>query len=464
MAGRSGSCRCTFSVAWLALALAGCDRGAPPAVVAPTVSTPSAKPNHGSDWPRFLGPFGTGVSPETGIRTDWTGGLRVVWQMPVGEGYSAPVVADGRLFHFDRHGTQARLTAFEAESAAELWRFEYPTEYVDKYGYDGGPRACPVVDGDRVYIYGPEGMLHCIGAADGKPRWKVDTQSTYNVVQNYFGVSGVPVIEGDLLIVPVGGSPNGPEPDDFRDLKGNGTGLVAFDKLTGKERYRTTDALASYASPVVADVNGRRLGLYWSRHRLVAFEPPTGRVAFQFPWRSKQLESVNAANSVVVGDKILLTECYGLGSVLLKVTPAGPEVVWQDDPKSRQKKLECHWNTPIHLDGYVYGSSGRHMETAELRCVELATGDVKWRQPELGRGSLLLVDGHFVVFTEIGLLLLVKPDPTRYVEIARFDLGRNGRRLLDSYCWAAPVLAHGRLYLRGKSTLLALELIPPHGP
>ena len=321
-------------------------------------------------------------------------------------------------------------------------------------------RACPVVDGDRVYIYGPDGMLHCLGAADGKLRWKVDTQATFNVVQNFFGVSAVPLIEGDLLIVPVGGSPEGPEPDDFRDLKGNGTGIVAFDKFTGKERYRTSDELQSYSSPVIAVVAGRRLGLYWSRHRLIAFEPTTGKMAFQFPWRAKQLESVNAANPVVVGDHVLLTECYGLGSVLLKVTPGGPEVVWQDDANSRIKRLECHWNTPIHVDGFVYASSGRQSDTAELRCVELATGKVKWRMPELDRASLLLVDGYFVVLSESGKLLLVKPDPTRYVEVARLDLGREGRRLLRYPSWAAPVLSHGRLYLRGQGQIICLELIP----
>ncbi|HEX4589049.1 MAG TPA: PQQ-binding-like beta-propeller repeat protein [Gemmataceae bacterium] len=464
MAGRSGLCRCTFSIAVLAV-VAGCGRPAVtvpasvPVAVTATARAPTKSHGPWSDWPRFLGPFGTGVSPETGIRTDWTGDLPVVWQKEVGEGYSAPAIADDRLFHFDRHGNQARLTAYDADSAVELWRFEYTTDYVDKYGYDGGPRACPVVDGDRVYIYGPEGMLHCVGAADGKPRWKVDTQSTYKVVQNFFGVSGVPVIEGDLLIVPVGGSPNGQEPDDFRDLKGNGTGIVAFDKFTGRERYRTTDELASYTSPMVAGINGRRLGLYWSRHQLVAFQPATGQIEFQFAWRSRQLESVNAANPLVVGDRILLTECYGLGSVLLKVPTAGPQVVWKDDPNSRRKRLECHWNTPIHVDGFIYGSSGRS-ETAELRCIELATGEVKWREPDLGRASLMFVDGHFIVFTEFGSLLLVKPDPTRYVEIARFDLGRTGRRLLGAYCWAAPVLSHGRLYLRSKGTLLALELIP----
>ena len=455
MAGRSGSYRSMCRLAVLLALLAGCSRAAPAVTVQPV-------PRAGNDWPRFLGPLGTGVSPETGIRTDWADGLRVVWQLPVDEGYSAPTIADGRLFHFDRHGGQVRLTAFNPDSTAELWRFEYPTDYRDKFGYDGGPRACPIVDGDRVYVHGPDGMLLCLGTADGKLRWKIDTHATFNVVQNFFGVSGIPVIEGDLLIVPIGGSPPGPEPDDFRDLKGNGTGIVALDKLTGKERYRTTDELASYTSPIIAEISGRLLGLYWSRHRLTAFEPASGKVLFQFPWRSKQLESVNASNPLVVGDRILLTECYGLGSVLLKATRAEPEVVWKDDADSRRKRLECHWNTPIHVAGFVYGSSGRHSETAELRCIELATGEVKWREPGLGRASLMLVDGHFVVLTEFGKLLLVKPDPTRYVEVARLDLGRDGRRLLKYPCWAAPVLSHGRLFLRGQGQLLCLELIPAH--
>src|SRR5262249_54027429 len=156
MAGRSGSCRCTFDVCVFAAALAaGCQRAAPTPVVVPPPAASAAARTDGSDWSRFLGPFGTGISPETGIRTDWSRGLPLVWQLPVGEGYCAPVVAGGRVFHFDRVGAKARLTAYRPDTAAELWRFEYPTDYRDKYGYDGGPRACPVVDGDRVYIHGP---------------------------------------------------------------------------------------------------------------------------------------------------------------------------------------------------------------------------------------------------------------------------------------------------------------------
>lgn len=447
MAGHSGLCRSMFSLGLLLLA-AGC------------TGAPSSTKKSGVDWPRFLGPNSDGVSPETGIRTDWSGGLRILWQIPVGEGYCAPTIANGRLFHFDRRGSKARLTAFDCETHKELWRFEYPTDFADKYGYDGGPRCCPIVDGERVYIFGPEGMLHCVGVADGKLIWKIDTRATYAVVQNFFGVGGSPVVENDLLIVPVGGSPPGPEPDDIRELKGNGSGIVAFDKLTGKERYRTTDELASYSSPVIARIGGRRLGLYWSRANLIGFDPPTGRVAFQFPWRAKPLESVNCANPVIVGDRVLLSECYGVGSVLLKLQPGIPQVVWKDSPDDRHRKLECHWNTPIHVDGFVYGSSGRQSDDAQLRCVDFTTGAIQWEKGELGRSQLVFVDGHFLVFTEFGLLLLVKADPKHFREVARMDLGRGGHQLLRYPCWAGPVLSHGRLYLRGLGKIVCLELIP----
>jgi hypothetical protein len=120
--------------------------------------------------------------------------------------------------------------------------------------------------------------------------------------------------------------------------------------------------------------------------------------------------------------------------------------------------------TPIHHDGYVYGSSGRHLQNAELRCVELATGKVMWTQPDLTRTSLLMVDGHFICLGEDGVVRLLKVNPHKYEEVSRLDLHepRNGERpLLHEPCWAAPILSHGLLYLRGRDRLVCLELIPP---
>ena len=133
--------------------------------------------------------------------------------------------------------------------------------------------------------------------------------------------------------------------------------------------------------------------------------------------------------------------------------------------------MQCHWSTPIFQDGYLYGCSGRHAENAELRCIEWATGKVKWSQPDLTRTSLLMADGHFICLGEDGRLLLLKVNPDRYEEVSRLQMDDNGQPLasrgrnplLKYLCWAAPILSHGLLYVRDKSKLVCLELIPEAG-
>jgi outer membrane protein assembly factor BamB len=377
-----------------------------------------------------------------------------------------PSISKGRLYQFDRHDDRATLSCLRSETGEFLWKFEYPTDYEDYFGYNNGPRCCPVIDGDRVYIYGAEGMLHCLRAVDGQLLWKVETRSEFGVVQNFFGVGSTPVVEGDLLLVQVGGSPPGSGRFPFQGQKGNGTGVVAFDKLTGKVRYQATNELASYAVPVLATINGRRWCFVFARGGLVGLEPATGKVDFRFRWRAKPLESVNASDPVVAGDLVFISECYGPGSALLRVKPGGYDVVW-DDAERRNKSLQCHWNTPIYHDGYLYACSGRHTQNAELRCIELATGKVMWSQPDFTRTSLLMVDGHFLCLAEDGLLLLLKVNPHKYEEVSRWNLwhpdGKTesiSESLLKPPCWAAPVLSHGLLYIRGHDKLLCLDLIP----
>jgi outer membrane protein assembly factor BamB len=454
------------------LLLAGCSQQ-PAGNRSPRADSPDLPARkRGSDWPAFLGPLGTGVSPEKGIITPWPReGLRIVWKKQVGIGYGMPVVSRGRLFQFDRQGDEACLSCLQSETGELLWTFKYPTHYEDYYGYNNGPRCCPVVDNDRVYTYGAEGMLHCVRFGDGRLLWKVDTKAEFGVVQNFFGVASVPVIEGGLLIVQVGGSPPGSEQEPSLSLKGNGTGIVAFDKLTGEVRYKTTDELASYAGPVLATVNGRRWCFVFARGGLIGLEPATGKVDFHFPWRARSLESVNASNPVVVGDRVFISEAYGPGSALLRFRPGGYDVLWSDADKRWNKSMQCHWSTPIFHDGYLYGCSGRHAENAELRCIEWATGKVKWSQPDLTRTSLLMVDGHFICLGEDGRLLLLKVNPERYEEVSRLEMDANGQPLasrgrnplLQYPCWAAPILSHGLLYLRDKSKLVCLELIPEAG-
>jgi outer membrane protein assembly factor BamB len=434
---------------------------------------PALAAAQGSDWPKFLGPDGTSVSTEKGIIAPWPkDGLRIVWQTEVGPSYGMPVISKGKLYHFDRKprnlgdeqdSKRVRLTCMDAQTGKEIWAVAYPSVYKDKFGYNTGPRCSPLVDGDFVYTHGVEGMLHCFKADTGEIVWRCDTVKEFNVIQNFFGVGSTPVIEGDLLIVQVGGSPAGSSPRDLftQTLKPNGTGVVAFNKRTGKIAYKIGDELASYSSPVLATINNRRYCFVFARGGLLGFGPTTGRIDFHFPWRSDDVESVNASNPVVVGDKVFISETYGPGSALLKIKPGGVEPIWRDGPKLK-KNMQCHWMTPIYHDGYLYGSSGRNTSNAELRCIDFETGKIQWTEDGLKRCSLLMIDGHFICLAEDGILRLLKVNPKKYDLVSEIELidPKTKRAVLEYPCWAAPIVSHGLLYVRGEERLVCLELIP----
>ena len=416
------------------------------------------------DWNDFLGPERNSKSQEKIDIRPWDRkGPPIVWHKQIGTSYGAPTVANGRVFIFARHGDMARLTCMESATGDELWRFEYPTDYEDMYGYNNGPRCCPVVDDDRVYIFGAEGVLHCVRVSDGKGLWQVDTTAQFHVVQNFFGVASTPAVEGELLIVQIGGSPPG-SPKDIWAANGkpapNQSGIVAFNKYTGEVVYQIADELASYASPIFSTIDGRRWGFAFLRGGLVGFEPETGKIDFHYPWRHSKIESVNASSPVVAGDKVFISESYGIGSSVLKVLPGGYEVVWKDRGLRRNKSMALHWNTAIHHDGYLYACSGQHPNGAELRCVELETGKIAWSQRVDERASLLWVNDYFIYLGEYGRLMLLKCTPEKLEVISEVSSLRdeNGKPLVKYPAWASPVLADGYLYIRGKDRIVCFDL------
>ncbi|MDG2380287.1 MAG: PQQ-binding-like beta-propeller repeat protein [Pirellulaceae bacterium] len=422
----------------------------------------------GEDWETFLGPTGDSKSMETGIKSWPKDGPRLVWKRKLSESYGIGSVCQGRYFQFDFDTGRASLACVESETGKFLWKFEYPSKYVDTYGYNSGPRCSPVIDGHLVFIYGVDGMLHCVDGRNGKPIWKVDTNRKFGVVQNFFGVGSTPIIHGDLLIAIVGGSPLDDQnlpPGQLDRVSSNGTGLVAFNKWNGKVQFRLGDDLASYAAPQIVTRQGRAWGFAFMRSGLTGFDPQTGKRDFHFPWRAKTLESVNASTPVIVNDQVFISETYGPGSALLRFKPGGYETVWQDNPRQRQKSMQAHWNTPVYHNGYLYGSSGRHSYNAELRCIDFETGKIKWSQPGLTRCSLLYVDEHFVCLGENGVLRLLKANPEQYelvsesTPVIETDAAKGPQPLLKYPAWAAPILAHGLMYVRGSDHVACFELI-----
>lgn len=431
------------------------------------------RPVPGSDWPRFLGPAGTGVSTETGlIERIPDNGPPILWETKVGTGYSAPSVRDGQVVLHHRLGNSEIVQAFEASTGKPQWESASPTTYQDPYGYNNGPRCTPILTTNRVFTFGAEGRLSCLDRPTGRRIWERETSRDFEVPEAFFGVGSTPVLEDGRLIVMVGGQPN--------------SGVVAFDPATGATlwqnvgetnwtgqpmrgwpgeptvRWQRWEKQASYASPVPATFHGRRHLLCLMRQGLVSVDPATGTPQFSFWFRARVNESVNAANPVVQGDLILITAAYyRVGSVLLRVRPDGRGVdeVW------RGTSMEAHWSTPILVDGHLYGFSGRNEPDAALRCVDFATGRLLWerserwaphssRQPPVfGRGSLLLADGRFIALGEGGLLGMFRPNAAACEELGRWQVPSLGHPT-----WAAPVLADGRLYLRSEDHMVCLSL------
>jgi outer membrane protein assembly factor BamB len=327
---------------------------------------------------------------------------------------------------------------------------------------------------DRVFTFGAEGVLTCLELETGKLVWKLETADKWRIPEAFFGVGSSPVLEDGRLLVMIGGQPN--------------SGMAALDPATGKvlwesvgeknwqgapmsiwpgERrveWNPTEKQASYATPVIASVHGKKRAFCFMRQGLVALDPATGAVDFSYWFRSQATDSVNAMSPVVVDDTVLISSAYyKTGSALLKIG---------DDLKSftpvwRGLSLEIHWNTPVYHEGFLYAFSGRNEPDAHFRCVEFKTGKVTWDvderwmghstpSPTYGRGSAILADGRLIVTGEAGFLGMYKLNPEKPEEICRCQVPQ-----LQYPCWAGPALSRKRLYLRSEKALVCFNLAPP---
>lgn len=408
----------------------------------------SAKASRG-DWPRFLGMEHNGKSADTRLRKQFPpGGPPLVWEMETGSGYASPAIRGTKLVYFHRIADEEVVECLHAETGARLWSFRYPSDYRDRYGFSNGPRCGPVIDGERAYTYGAQGKLHCFDLETGAVRWQRDVLKQYKVPQDFFGVGSTPLVEGDRLIVNVG-APGGPC-------------VVAFDKRNGEELWRAGDQWGpSYASPIPSTICGRdRVFVFAGGDSrpptggLLAIDPTDGAIDFRFAFRGNRYESVNAASPVVGARHVFISTSYGTGGAALELLPEGGyKLAWKNEA------LGAHFATPIYHEDHLYGIDGSGKADATVVCVEMATGQERWRQRptwtdvlqtrsgprevelSIFRGSLIFADGHFLCVGEMGHLLWLDLSPEGYRALSR------ARLFYANETWTPPVLAFGLLYI-----------------
>ena len=382
------------------------------------------------DWPQWLGPTRDNVSREK--VAPWTEAPKVVWKKAVGEGHSSPIVVGVRAYlHVRVAGKdEEEILALDARTGEEVWRRTTPrAPFKSPFGV--GPRATPLVDAGKLYTFGVTGVLTCWDEATGKQIWQVDTLKEFNAPNLTFGISCSPVIEGDLLLVNVGGP---------------GASIVAFRKGTGEVAWKALDDKASYSSPIVVGSGADREAIFLTQQGLVGLSPADGKVRWKVPLVDKLSES---STTPVVAGGLLIGSSVTTGSVALALQGGKAAEAWKNP------KLTCYISTPVEAGKETYLVTGTILPppSATLQCVESATGKVLWTKQAIGQYHAALLrtaDGKLLMLDDGGNLALLDPDPGEYKELARSKV--------CGPTWAHPALSGGKLYLRDRKEIVCLSL------
>lgn len=392
---------------------------------------PAAADAEDGDWPRFRGPGGDGRSSETGWSKSWPDdGPATLWQAPLGGGFSGVTAAGGRVFTLYSRGGRELAAGFDAETGEALWTADLDHERKDRFG--DGPRSTPPVDDGVLYAVSAQGKLHALDAASGERLWSHDLQVEFGARVPAFGVSASPIVEGELLMFNVGGK--------------RGHAIMAFDKTSGEVVWSAESDLPGYASPVTFTTGGVRQTVFFTGSSLISVDPSSGAKLWKHPWKTAY--DINAASPLFIApDKLFVSSGHDTGAALLRVVGGGSAggtasatVLW------KTRGMRNHFSSSVYVDGHIYGFDNKN-----FKCIDAESGKDRWRKGSLGHGSLFYADGHLVVLSEDGRLVLVEATAKAYSEKA-------SHQVADAKHWTVPTLSRGRLYVRNERDLYCLDL------
>jgi len=375
-----------------------------------------------SDWGRWRGPDGTGISTEKGWRPQALAAAKVRWKASLGKGHSCMAVVGKRLYTMGNPGNTDIVYCLDSETGKEIWKHAYPCGQ----GNFEGPRATPVVDGDLVYTLSREGLALCLEAETGKVQWQKNLIKDFSAANITWGFAGSPLIVDKAVV-----------------YNARASGL-ALDKRTGEKIWEGGGGQCGYAAPVRFTHKGKDSLAFFSCREVVVVDALTGEKLLSYPWQTQY--DVNAADPIYFEGKLFISSGYEHGCTLLDLTGKNVRTLWEG------QNLRSHFASPIYLDGYLYGVDGQTGQ-GQLRCLEAKSGKVKWTHKG-GYENLIVVSGMILAIDKSGTLVVGPAGPGGFKETARAAL-LNGK----AHNWTAPVLANGFLYCRnGDGDLVCVDV------
>ena len=385
------------------------------------------------DWPQILGPHRDGIADGEELASNWPQtGPKTVWERHVGSGFAGVAVVQGTAVLFHRVGGEEIVEGLNPATGKELWKTRFPTTYRGTISEDNGPRCTPLIHQDRVVLYVAQGDLRCLALTSGKELWTRHACKDYGADLGYFGAGSTPIVEGDKVLVNVGGDRQG-------------AGLVAFSLADGKTVWKATNDQPSYSSPIAATVDGVRHVIFVTRLRVVSVDPETGKVRFEFPF-GRRGPTVNAANPLVIDGNLFVTSNYGIGARFAKIGPTSVQTLWESDDIVSSQYVTC-----IYHNGHLFGVDGQDGPEVILRCFDPKTQKIAWTKDRFGTASLLLAGDKLLALKTTGELVLAEASVEKYAQL-------ESASVLNSTTRAIPALSNGLLYVRDTTTLKCLAV------
>ena len=389
----------------------------------------------GSDWPNWLGPNYNGTIEDVAEKFSNEKKIEICWTKAVGVGWSSPIVGLSKVFLHDRLDDQENLTAFDKITGKKIWHVSFKSTFRDDFGMENGPRSTPALSKDIIITHSPSGVVHAIGAKNGKVLWTRDLDADYASAKGFFGRCSSPLILGEKV---------------FFDVGGKEVGLIAMSLRTGDTIWTSNSYTNDYAS-LVPLRDEKDIIIAFMREGLVLVDAETGKEVFHDNFRSPINASVNAASPLVVGDGIFLSSCYDVGARFWKLS--GSQILKTFKIKREWNKhgiMDCHFSTPVYFGGNLFGFHGRQERGAELRCIKLSDQKILWNVPSLGVGHLIRVGEEIICLTEQGELIVFSAQSSAFNPVLR-------EQILGP-CRAHFAYSDGKVFARDKRRLVCLEI------
>lgn len=387
-----------------------------------------------SDWPQLLGPSRDGVYSGPALNLDWPqNGPPTLWSQEVGQGYSCPVISNGKVVQCHRLEDNLVVSCFDLLTGKSVWEIKHPMKFQDGAYFDSGPRPTPSIKDNRVYIFNTDGYLLCLELRDGKKVWSRHPKQEFKSSSTWHGFVSSPLVTEKAVILPIGAT---------------NAGVVAFNREDGKTLWQVLDDKASASSPVLANVGGQQRLLVLTRSAMHCMDPETGADIWKLPTRKQSSGNVYCASPVVLSNYLLVSGWYKLGAQLYDIADGKPKKLWDMDDS-----IATHYANVIPLGNYFYGFHGHGWERGgpNLRCIEIPTGKKVWEQPQVGSGTIIRYEDNLLILSENGELQVAQASPKGFSVKNRVQVvGRTTR----SY----PAIADGLVVIKGPKKLVCLDL------